>query len=546
MRVTRSVSANEEVLNPIKWTLPPPLLEKATARLGWVSLVAVASMVLLFAAEGLLQTEVGALRGTLAVRAVGLSILLLSAAYFALSHFGLLSKSLLLRAGLLYQLGIAFCIAMFENALPVEDALVRGVSNVGVWICMCGTLIPNTPIASLVSSLGCASMWGLAHWLSCRFHGYEVLPPRRLLSWMAPLALCALWVFLLNRRLLALQWKQQRAEELGSYHLAHRIGEGGMGEVWRASHRTLARNCAVKLIRAELLCGQSGRRAELAKRRFEREARVTARLKSPHTVALYDFGVAQDGSIFYAMELLDGLDLQTLVERFGPLPPSRVVHILRQVCSSLEEAHRAGLVHRDIKPRNIFLCNAGMEFDFTKVLDFGLVKSRAGFGENGADTSEGMVAGTPAYMPPELALGEPDLDGRADIYALGCVAYFLLTGALVFDEKSNAAMAMAHVNKEVVPPSQRSELPLPTDLEQLILQCLSKIPTHRPPTARALSKALSELHAQNGLPLWTPSQAEDWWQLHAPPSALSPSYGSPQAPAAQETLSAVEVALARG
>lgn len=537
MRITRSVSASEEVWSPVKWTLPPPLLEKATSRLGWVSTVAAASTVLLFAAEGLLQAEIGALRGTLAVRAVGVSILLLSASYILLSRWGLLPKSLLLRAGVLYQVGIAFCISMFENALPVEDSLVRGVSNVGVWICMCGTLIPNTPFVSFLTSLGCASMWGLAHWVSCQIHGYEVLPAKRLLSWMAPLALCAIWVFLLNRRLLGLQLRQQRAEELGAYHLNHRIGEGGMGEVWRASHRTLARDCAVKLIRAELLCGQSGRRAEMAKRRFEREARVTARLKSPHTVALYDFGVASDGSIFYAMELLDGLDLQTLVERFGPVDPARVVHILQQVCSSLEEAHRAGLVHRDIKPRNIFLCNAGMEFDFIKVLDFGLVKSRAGFGENGADTSEGMVAGTPAYMPPELALGEPELDGRADIYALGCVAYFLLTGALVFDEKSNAAMAMAHVNKEVVPPSLRSELPLPQALESLVLQCLEKIPTRRPPSARALS---ARLHALEEILPWTPAQAEEWWNLHAPPSTPHPHTEN------QETLSDMEPALARG
>ena len=240
------------------------------------------------------------------------------------------------------------------------------------------------------------------------------------------------------------------ANELGQYILEEKIGGGGMGEVWRARHRLLIRPAAIKLIRPQL----SGD-PNLLLRRFEREARATAALRSPHTVQLYDFGTTEDGRLYYVMELLDGLDLDTLVRQYGPVPPERVVHILRQVCSSLQDAHGNGLVHRDIKPANVVVSRAGTTFDFAKVLDFGLVKletagqrdsgaaGRSGEASDRGSLAVGGTAGTPAFMAPEVVLGVADTDHRVDLYALGCVGYWLLTGKLVFEGR-NAVEVMFH------------------------------------------------------------------------------------------------------
>ena len=214
---------------------------------------------------------------------------------------------------------------------------------------------------------------------------------------------------------------------LGHYRLLEKLGEGGMGEVWRARHQLLARPCAVKLIRPDRL---GGRDREAAVERFRLEARSIARLTSPNTVRLYDFGVSESGSLYFVMELLRGLDLFALVKDFGPLPPERVVSVLRQACRSLGEAHEAGLLHRDVKPANLFLCRLGLECDVAKVLDFGLVKSVAG-DDDAQITKEGAFTGTPAYLPPERAAGGPG-DARSDIYSLGCVAFWMLTGRTVF------------------------------------------------------------------------------------------------------------------
>jgi eukaryotic-like serine/threonine-protein kinase len=259
-----------------------------------------------------------------------------------------------------------------------------------------------------------------------------------------------------------------------------------MGEVWRARHRLLIRPAAIKLIRPEM----SGDR-ELLLRRFEREARATAALKSPHTVQLYDFGVTQEGRLYLVMELLDGFDLDTLMRRDGPLAAARVVHILRQVCESLEEAHDAGLVHRDIKPANIHLGRVGREPDFVKVLDFGLVKSVEGPGDGDPlATIAGMTLGTPAYMAPEMVQSEA-IDGRADLYSLGCVAYFLLTGQLVFQGDTALQTMFMHIQQAPVPPSKRTENPIPPALERLVLTCLAKQPEDRPPSAADLAAGLA-------------------------------------------------------
>jgi eukaryotic-like serine/threonine-protein kinase len=301
------------------------------------------------------------------------------------------------------------------------------------------------------------------------------------------------------------------ARELGSYRLEERLGQGGMGEVWRARHRMLARPAAIKLIRPSL--GDAGPSEEM-QRRFEQEAHAIARLRSPHTVELFDYGVATDGAFYFVMELLDGLDADALVRRYGPVPGERAVFVLRQMCHSLSEAESCGLVHRDIKPANIFLCRYGEDHDFVKVLDFGLVK---GFDEGAAPgpalTADNVVQGTPAFIAPEQALGGGGVDGRADIYAAGCVAYWLLTGQYVFTGDTAMAILMHHVHTAPIPPSERTGQPIPPALERVVLACLSKNPADRPQTARELSHRLGEVQFPA---LWSEARARAWWARYQP------------------------------
>ncbi len=300
------------------------------------------------------------------------------------------------------------------------------------------------------------------------------------------------------------------AKQLGHYRLTEKIGNGGMGEVWRAEHDLLARPAAVKLIRPEVL-GETNGGSAVVLRRFEREARATAMLHSPHTIGIYDFGTTPDKTFYYVMELLEGLDLATLIDQFGPVSAGRAVYLLKQVCKSLAEAHHTGLIHRDVKPANIYSTRQGLEYDFVKVLDFGLVK---GGGINAQDTLltlDGTATGTPAFMAPELAMGKENVDARADIYSLGCVAYWLLTGQLVFENSNPVAMAVDHVSTSPTPPSQRTETEVPEALERVILSCLEKEPGARPSSAMDL---YDQLEACNLDSKWNQQQAKDWWQLH--------------------------------
>jgi serine/threonine-protein kinase len=320
---------------------------------------------------------------------------------------------------------------------------------------------------------------------------------------------------IVSRVLYGLRRQVAEATELGQYLLEEQIGGGGMGEVWRARHRLLIRPAAVKLIGQRALAAMGGD-PELLVRRFEREARATAALTSPHTVQLYDFGVAEDGRLYYVMELLDGLDLDTLVRQHGPVPAERVVHLLRQVCSALQDAHGNGLVHRDIKPANVVVSRAGTTFDFVKVLDFGLVKldgaRRAGEPaiELSADNS---WSGTPGYMAPEVVLGTADTDHRVDLYALGCVAYWLLTDALVFEGDNAIQVMLQHAQAEPPRPSLRTDRPIPAGLEDLIMQCLEKDPARRPASAEVVSERLAAVPLASE---WTSERAEQWWAMHQP------------------------------
>jgi len=308
--------------------------------------------------------------------------------------------------------------------------------------------------------------------------------------------------------------RTHKIQETGMYQLGEKIGSGGMGEVWKAEHRLLARPAAIKVIRPEILGSKNGSEMEKLSSRFKREAQITAALRSPHTIELYDFGVTQTGSFYYVMEYLRGLDLDDLVTKHGPLPPERVIHLLGQAADSLGEAHKTGLIHRDIKPSNLFLTRLGLQSDFLKVLDFGLVKKEAGLvDEESKLTNEGVTTGTPAFMAPELALGKGEIDTRSDIYALGCVAYWLLTGFLVFEGETPMEIVVEHVKTPPVPPSDRTEVDIPQKLDELIMACLDKDPDKRP---QSMIEFKSSLDHCNCTQPWSEDKAESWWNTHLP------------------------------
>jgi serine/threonine-protein kinase len=249
----------------------------------------------------------------------------------------------------------------------------------------------------------------------------------------------------------------------------------------------------------------------MVQERFRREAWAAASLRSPHTIELYDFGVANDGTLYFAMELLEGIDLQQLVDEFGPQPPGRVIHILRQACLSLAEAHDRGLVHRDIKPSNLMLCRMGPQVDFLKVLDFGLVKTDGPAADTQL-TAPDVTAGTPAYLPPEALDGVATLGHHADLYALGCVAYWLLAGRPVFTGSSAIQVLLKH-GRETPGPMIGSRGPVPGDLEALVRQCLEKQPDARPRNALTLERALAACGAAAD---WTADDGLEWWARYRP------------------------------
>ena len=297
-----------------------------------------------------------------------------------------------------------------------------------------------------------------------------------------------------------------RVREMGSYELESLLGRGGMGEVWRGRHRMLAQPAAIKLIHPRKIAGADSHAAHRMLLRFRREAQATAALRSPHTIQVYDFGVS-DGAFYYVMELLDGLDLETLVRLEGALPQSRAIHLLIQACHSLEEAHQAGMIHRDIKPSNLFACRYGIDVDFLKVLDFGLVKIAATPGET--ETIEGAVTGTPAYVAPEQVMEVRNVDRRADIYSLGCTAYWLLAGHPVFDSSNPTELIFRHVQEQPLRLTEAVSQSIDAELDDIVMSCLEKKPANRPSSAAELADRLRVLGLSDQ---WTDEDRRMWWQ----------------------------------
>ena len=312
--------------------------------------------------------------------------------------------------------------------------------------------------------------------------------------WLLPVAVAVLGV-------LVLHWLRRRASRqnrLGQYTLIEKIGEGGMGVVYKANHALLRRPAAIKLLPSE-------RADERDLRRFEREVQLTSMLTHPNTIAIYDFGRTAQGTFYYAMEYLDGFDLQTLVERDGPQEPARVAHLLAQLAGALQEAHAAGLIHRDVKPANVMCCQRGGTPDVVKVLDFGLIK-QVGADAEGAQSDVHQIVGTPLYLSPEALIAPERVDAKSDLYALGAVGYFLLTGQPPFSGNSLLEVCGQHLHSEPVPPSERLGAPIPRELELLILSCLAKSPDERPVNAAALRAALLGFATD-----WTQERAAQWW-----------------------------------
>jgi eukaryotic-like serine/threonine-protein kinase len=300
----------------------------------------------------------------------------------------------------------------------------------------------------------------------------------------------------------------REGRRVGGYTLERQLGAGAMGEVWLARHALLARPSAVKLIRREALQADSSAR-EILEQRFQREAQATAQLRSPHTVELYDFGVTEDGDFYYVMEYLNGVDLDSLVTQYGPVEPARAVFVLRQACLSLGEAHSVGLVHRDVKPANLFACQLGPHFDFLKLLDFGIVRTTSDACEPANSADE--LTGTPASLSPEVIEGH-EASPASDIYGLGCVAYWLLSGEHVFEAPNVAALLMQHVSKTPTPLSERRSI-VTGELDELLLSCLAKNPADRPGSMFEFADRLASISIADS---WNNARAEVWWNANTP------------------------------
>jgi eukaryotic-like serine/threonine-protein kinase len=489
--------------------LPDDLLSQQVQRVGLMTAVGGALWTFGLLMDGFIVPATFGAQIPRAAVSIEIVTIAISAVLFAYMKYSRHSSQTKTDVGLGYMVLSAFAVAMINTQTPQAlEASVGNLSWIPIIILVGSMIMVSTLPRVLVASLIAASMDPIGLWIA-HLRGFPTPSVLGALVLAMPNYSCALVAMLPSSVLRRLGRQLKEARAMGSYRLIELLGRGGMGEVWRAEHRLLASAAAIKLVRPELLGASNEADVRLALRRFEREARATAALNSPHTIRLYDFGATSDGAFYYVMELLAGRDLESMVREFGPLPADRVVYLLRQVSHSLADAHARGLVHRDIKPANIYVCRMGLDYDFIKVLDFGLVKFRGSTADHTLLTGNHPTTGTPAYMSPEVILGAADVDRRADVYALGCVAYFLLTGQLVFEADSPIKMLMHHVQTKPEPPSSRTELPIPAALEELVMSCLEKDPDKRPPDAEHLYRMSM---ACTTCERWNSDTAKTWWE----------------------------------
>jgi eukaryotic-like serine/threonine-protein kinase len=495
--------------------LPQDLIEKAVKRLGILGLLsAVAHPLFHYSNRLVIPDEVLRTAPVFPAHLLAMTVAIGSGlAIYALTRTRRITPTFMLDLGLIFEVVGAFCIALIEaSGSSARSPVDFGPGGIALWITLFVLVVPNTLGKTALAAITSASMGPIALIVAAYANGQPPPQPYLFLVVALPNLLGAAVAIILSRFVYSMGADVSKAREMGSYKLVELLGRGGMGEVWRAEHRLLARPAAIKLIQPEALGGINSNEMTLAKRRFEREAKATAMLSSPHTIHLYDFGVGEDGAFYYVMELLHGVDLQTLVDTYGPASADRVAHMLVQVCESLQEAHQNGLVHRDIKPANIYTCRYGLDYDFIKVLDFGIVKSKEDLTGRTQLTNDGGASGTPGFMAPELVLGG-EVDARADIYAVGCVAYWLLTGKLVFEEETYIATMLAHANKAPTPPSKRTEIEIPPQLDELVMSCLAKDPQDRPSSAGEIRRNILRYGLADS---WNAERAENWWKLHVP------------------------------
>jgi serine/threonine-protein kinase len=495
-------------------SLPDDLLDQALFRLTYLAAIVGGLSLLSFGSAAAL----GVFFPSFTVSAVALAargVMVVSAAsLFFVVRFTAVDRQIKAKLGLLFEVIGAFGVAVLEVAVYSSiDFPLGAVSSVCLWILVFRLIVPaRSPDAFLVAFFSAAGV-PFALWLSGTLGYGEVSWAIATLQTKAAFG-TALIAWLGSRGIYRMGTAVAEARKLGSYELQEPLGEGGMGRIFRASHGLLKRPAAVKVVRPETLAGTDPGGRDLVLQRFEREAQAIAQLQSAHTVTLFDFGKTGDGGFYYVMELLDGVDLERLVERFGPLGPERAAYLLDQVAHSLAEAHDLGLVHRDIKPSNVLACRKGPDVDYIKVLDFGLVKDVGPLTGSDANlTRDGSTPGTPAFMAPEVALGSARIDARADVYALGCLAYWLLTGELVFDGGTPISIIAKHVNDDPVPVSQRTELPIPAGLERLVMDCLAKDPEQRPRDAGEVRRRLAAVRLDG---IWDQARAQRWWDVHRP------------------------------
>ena len=506
-------------------SLPPDLLQEASQRLG---ILALTGATLWFFGTLLGHISLRAMSPpgdtrwrsiVMPVDAVAVVSIIMSLALYAYTRRHRDSKRSL-DLGLAYMIASALGTGLILHVGMIfyrdQPAMMRvpapEISWIGAEILLFAAIVPTPPRKTIIASLIAVSMNPIGMLIARANGAWDFGSTANVFLMHYPDFLLVGVAGAISHVVTQLGRQVTRAREMGSYRLGELLGRGGMGEVYKATHTMLARPAAVKLIRAEALGAGNSDGAQLALRRFAREAEAAANLQCPHTVEVYDFGVTEDQTLYYVMEMLDGMDLETLVKQHGPLPSGRVIFLVRQVCESLEEAHARGLVHRDIKPANIHVGRVGLRHDFVKVLDFGLVKEVARPTRDTLATAEGFAIGTPSYMAPELVLSEA-VDGRADIYALGCVMYFLLTGRLVFEADNPMRLMVQHIETKPAPPSQKTTLPIPLSLDDAVLGCLAKEPSSRTATAVALSAALARAEAD--VEPWGEEQAAEWWANRA-------------------------------